>query len=288
MNVWLYLGLSILSSLLVAQVLRESKQRNGNIPIVLAINYLIASLVSFQSSEFNQMSVLILSIAVITGIFFAINFFVFAHSVQKNGLGLSITAMRVSLIVPILGSVFLFKEQLSVWIGLGLALIAIVFHLMNPSKLDFLNQKSNSQSFVLLFSLFLISGFGDLSIKFYEEIGSGAMNSYGFMFVVFSVAFLVCLIAIVNQKNNSEVRPVLWKSMILGLLLGIPNLYSSIFMIKALSGLKAVIAFPLANISIILLGSFWGILYWKDIITRKQKFGIALALISIIILSIEP
>jgi multidrug transporter EmrE-like cation transporter len=69
-----------------------------------------------------------------------------------------------------------------------------------------------------------------------------------------------------------------------GVAAGIVNLYSSIFLIYALRLMPGSVVFPLVNVSLVVLGTFIGIILWKDTLSEKQWSGLAIAIISIFLL----
>ena len=71
-----------------------------------------------------------------------------------------------------------------------------------------------------------------------------------------------------------------------GTALGIANLYSSYFLLLALSELSGALTFSLVNILNVMVGTLIGVLIWKDELSIQQKAGISLALISILLLSL--
>ena len=78
------------------------------------------------------------------------------------------------------------------------------------------------------------------------------------------------------------------KSIVGGLFLGIPNYYSMYFLIKALQSknLESATVFTLINIGIILLTTFFGILLFKEKLLKQNYFGIALAIIAVILVTL--
>src|SRR5690625_7400546 len=67
-------------------------------------------------------------LAFTTGWLFIANFFIYSQSVRHNGLGLSVAAMRVSLLIPVLLSAFWYGEPLGTlqWGGLVLLVPILV------------------------------------------------------------------------------------------------------------------------------------------------------------------
>ena len=132
----------------------------------------------------------------------------------------------------------------------------------------------------LLVFIFLVAGFADASLKIYEEDFSAQFNEQLFMSMVFGAAFLIGSTAMVIRKESFFTM----KELGMGCVIGIPNLYSSIFLIYALRDIDGAIAYPLVNTISVIAGAALGVWFWRDSITRLQWVGIGIAVIAIILL----
>jgi drug/metabolite transporter (DMT)-like permease len=222
---------------------------------------------------------LYVAIVIIGGLFIG-NFFIYSKSVDVNGVGVSVAAMRLSLLLPVLISVLGYRETLSVggWIGVGLVFGALYLLMPKHSKQQ-LSAGGISTGFLLLF-LFLGTGLADSSLKIFEEEWSAGLTELEFMAMVFFSAFIIGLIVMIitgsNIINKKELR--------LGLLLGLPNLYSSIFLLYALQEMNGAIAFTAVNLLNVAGGTLLGKWRWEDSVTHLQWAGLVLALIAISLL----
>jgi drug/metabolite transporter (DMT)-like permease len=186
--------------------------------------------------------------------------------------------MRLSLLIPVLLSVFLYKEYLNLLEILGVLIVFSALVLLiprrNKDKLD------NVGAGWLLIIIFALSGFADASLKVYQEEFSRELNELLFMGLIFGGAFLIGIIICTLRKGpifrSEEVK--------LGALIGIPNLYSSIFLIYALGEISGAIAYPMVNMLNVAGGTALGIVVWGDIISLKQWVGLGLALAAILLL----
>ncbi len=132
----------------------------------------------------------------------------------------------------------------------------------------------------LLVFIFLITGFADASLKIYQEEWSLQFNEQLFMSLVFGGAFLIGLAAMAIRRKSFFTL----KEAGMGCLIGIPNLYSSIFLIYALKDIDGAIAYPLVNTLSVAAGTALGVWFWKDEITPIQGLGIGVAVVAIILL----
>jgi multidrug transporter EmrE-like cation transporter len=79
------------------------------------------------------------------------------------------------------------------------------------------------------------------------------------------------------------------KDIIAGIALGIPNYFSIYFLIEALRHptIDSSIVFVINNVSTVLLSTLLGILLFKEHLVRKNKIGIIIAVVSIILVAIS-
>lgn len=282
---FLFLALSAIFSLSIAQVLKFVEIKSLRVLNVLVINYLVAVLISIFSTDWAGFSVQtgfipILIHSAILGFLFIANFLIYSKSIDKNGMGISIAAMRMSLVFPILLSLFIYNEQFTVGLIIGILLSFISLILLVPSI-----KKSRSVQLkfaILPVLLFFISGITDSGLKIFEREFSMLFDESQFLASLFFFAFLTGTIILFIRKQLTFT----WKEWAYGTVLGVVNLYSSYFILMALKDIPGSVVFPLTNLSIVFVGTFIGVIFWKDRPDNRQWIGLALASISIFLLVI--
>jgi drug/metabolite transporter (DMT)-like permease len=250
----------------------------------LTINYLVAFIIAFTIGfgEDNRLvwsqSRYLFLFCLIIGVFFIGNFVVYGKSVHANGVGVSVAAMRLSLLIPVVISIFLYSENLDSVKLLGILGVLGALLLLIPQKSEIRIGKIHA-SWLLLIT-FMLSGLADASLKIYQEDFSMQLNESLFMGIIFMASFVMGLTACFYRGGPLITK----KELILGTCIGIPNLYSSIFLIYALEGIRGAVAFPIVNTLNVLGGTFLGLLFWKDRVSFRQWLGIATAVIAILLL----
>jgi drug/metabolite transporter (DMT)-like permease len=251
----------------------------------LTVNYIVAgifALVVGISGEggtgFLSHTLYLFLFCIVVGAFFIGNFIVYSKSVHTNGVGITIAAMRLSLLIPVLISVFMYAEYLNIPKLTGVILVFGSLILLIPKKKG--ERIGNINASWLLLITFILSGFADASLKIYEEEFSIALNESTFMGLVFVGAFVIGL-TLSLFRSGPVIRK---KEALLGAAIGIPNLYSAIFLIYALGDISGSIAYPIVNILNVLGGTFLGLLVWSDKVSPKQWAGIITAIIAIMLL----
>lgn len=275
--------LTIFCSTSIALLIRFSGTKNEKPIVLLASNYLIASIISlFYIFYFDsKFTLTIVSFGLILGLLFVLSFFAFTRAVSLAGTALATVSSRLSVIVPLIFSIIIFKEDptMNQIIGMILALVTICFFYLSIKNTNNSLQNNKIKYFYLLAVLIGI-GINDFSMKIFQQTYSEVEKPY-FLFSIFFSAFLYSLFYIKFKKLKLEKNTI-----IKGVILGVPNVYSTIFLIGALTQLPAVLVFPLTNIGIIILTAILAALIFKERLNRYGIYSLVLGLISIIFLTI--
>lgn len=277
--------LSAACSVILAHLLKSAETRRLSTINVLTVNYLTALLAAISLNVYSGKPVIpdfplwFVLFAGVVGCLFIINFFIFSKSVDRNGLGVTIASMRVSLLIPILVSVLVYGEILNLRkvSGIIIVFLAMGFFITAKKTLDIQRVSHH----LLLIALFVITGLVDSSLKVFEREMLGTSTEAHFMTALFVVAFITGLTVSFWQ---GEMQKITSREIFYGALVGVPNLFSSIFLIKALSIIDASAAYSLVNLLVITGGTMVGIIIWKDKVTPKEWAGLVLALLAIVLL----
>ena len=278
----IYLIFSILSSVLVAVIIRLNEARNLNRAAVMLFNYITAAaigiLLTNELPSLKTFSIL-LPLGSFTGFIYVATFFVYMYSVRQMGMAIPVTVTRLSVVVPVLGSVIIFSEAINTiqFFGIVMALISIFLFSWNDKKVK---ANTDRKEFYLPILLFLMMGSGDFSLKVFQGIYP-ADYLMSFIILVFVISSILSLFLVLVRRVKIS-RQII----IAGFLLGIPNYFSAYFILKALQQLSGAITFTLNNIGIIMLSTFLGFIIWREPLKRKAIFAIAFAIISVILLNI--
>jgi drug/metabolite transporter (DMT)-like permease len=133
-----------------------------------------------------------------------------------------------------------------------------------------------------LFLLFILFGSIDASMKYFK-IRYPATDNNIFLIALFFSALVWSAAYILISKRKIELHAVTS-----GLFLGIPNFFSSYFVLLALSaGIPAYVTFPVINIGIIIASALAGRIIFSESLPARRIFFICLGSIAIILLTIE-
>ena len=286
----IYLLLSILASTIIFIIFKLFEKFQINIFQAIVVNYCIA----FTTGILSYNGTITISqlpnldwfyYTLILGALFIIVFNLMAITTQKSGLSVVSVATKMSVVVPVLFGLLYYKESLGgvKLIGIAIALIA-VYLTSNKSKQGI---SVNRKSIVLPILVFIGSGIIDTSIKFLEDTYVANNDVPLFSAIIFLAAAVIGFIFIIIQIIRGSFK-FEFKNIIAGICLGVPNYFSIYFLVQTLRSdiLESSGIFAINNVSIVALSTFAGIFIFKEKLIRKNWIGIALAILSIVLISI--
>ena len=286
----IYLLLSILASTIIFIIFKLFEKFQINIFQAIVVNYCIA----FTTGILSYNGTITISqlpnldwfyYTLILGALFIIVFNLMAITTQKSGLSVVSVATKMSVVVPVLFGLLYYNESLGTvkLIGIAIALIA-VYLTSNKSKQGI---TVNRKSIVLPILVFIGSGIIDTSIKFLEDTYVANNDVPLFSAIIFLAAAVIGFIFIIIQIIRGSFK-FEFKNIIAGICLGVPNYFSIYFLVKTLRSdiLESSGIFAINNVSIVALSTFAGIFIFKEKLIRKNWIGIALAILSIVLISI--
>ena len=285
----LYLFLAILSSASIALILKSSENRDLNRYAVTSANYVAAftisiifslssSSVSFEPGP-SLFSALV--IGLFGGVLYFLGFIFIQKSIRENGVGITGAVAKTGIILPVILSMILWKEIPNILQSAGviLSLAAIVMINVSPRELD--RVKGVNKTIILLF---LIVGFAEFSNKLFEIYG-GTDYKAVFLFVVFFTAFWVSLFFTVKGVRSG--RKVKKTDILTGLMVGIPNMFASYFLIESFNYYKASVAFPIVSSGTILLINAGGFFIFGERLKRKELFAVIMIIAAIVMMNVK-
>ena len=218
------------------------------------------------------------------GVFFIVVFNIIAKTSQVAGVSVASVATKMSLVVPVIFGVFLYKERLSPVqvIGILLALAAVYFTSFKEGS-----QNISKKTLLLPLLAFLGSGLIDALIKYFEEIHLTKEELPIFSAVVFGTAAITGMAFIGANAFKKPIR-VNSRNVVGGIALGIPNYFSIFFLVKALQNehFTSAAIFTINNVAIVMVSTLVGIWFFKESMSIKNWGGIALAVVSIVLVAL--
>ncbi len=281
----LYLILAVAASAAMAIVLKCFRNQKGNRYGILLGNYLTCVVISFFMLPDRHLigtgSWITLVCGIGGGIFFVLALICMQSSIRSNGAGLTSAFARLGLIIALGVSILLFRERPSAMrlVGIGLAMAAIIV-----LRSDGTTQKRGRSGFVLLLLTLAASGCADAMAKVFEQFGSDSEDKLYF-FWLFVTAVLLCavLAAAEGARGKKKLYPGAFAA---GILVGIPNYFSSFLLLRALQALPATVVYPTYSVATILLVLGLSAVFFRERLTKRQRPGILLILAALALLNL--
>ena len=252
------------------------------------VNYITAAAVGylFRENNFSLSEVLAadwLYPSIIIGALFVAMFYFIGIATQKVGITITSISTKMSVLFPILFSIFYYGESVYLLkvIGMVIAIVAIVF-----SSIKAKAENSSLKNFIFPIGLFLGMGLIDSFVKFNQEEflkDTGALESTTVTFAVSAIISLSILLGL-NLKTQSKLK---WNSFPFGIFLGVVNFCSLYFLILALNTnfLDSSVIFAINNSAIIMISVLVGKFFFKEQLILLNWLGVVLSMLAIIALS---
>lgn len=252
------------------------------------INYIVAFSMGFLLAE-RQIPILEIYLepwfpgALVLGALFIAIFFVMAMTAQKNGVSVTSIAGKMSVVVPILFGIFLYNESVTFFkiLGIVIALIAVYLSSVKEEK----QEKNGTLLFPIL--LFIGSGTIDTLLKYVQVNYVADVDVSVFSGSLFGIAaifgFVILTIRTIKKREAFGLKNVL-----AGIVLGVPNYYSIVFLMKALQNknIESSTLFTVNNVAIVIVSTLVGLLFFKEKFSLKNKIGVVLAILGIVLVTI--
>ncbi len=283
----LYLLLSVFFTTTVFLIIKEFNRFGVDNFQGIVVSYFVALTIGVFFSDVKPTYTFLMhsnwwfGALVISAIFISV-FNIMAITAQKGGLSVMTVANKMSVVIPILAGILLYKEPLNVLkiAGILLALLGVFFTSLKKGISTFSNQL-----WYLPFLIFIGSGVADAVINHMQRCYVSLQE-----FDVFTTSlFLFCgiigvFICVVKLALGKLL--ITTKSIVGGLVLGVPNYFSIYFLLKALSQpeYQTSFVFSVNNVSIVLCSVCLGVVFYKEKLSNYNYIGVVVSLLAIVLL----
>lgn len=258
----------------------------------IVINYFTAvSCAVFSSGQLpyhSGMSGASIVLALFIGTFFIFGFNVLARTVQIYGITIGTLMQKMSVLLTVIYAVLYFNEILGPWkaSGILLAVVSIVL-VTQRRKADRIKGKVSFRNSLAILPVltFVSSGFIDslfLTGQKYGWISGTDIPFIGSLFFTAGMIGILLWMLIPVFRRLPDLRSIL-----AGILLGVPNFYSVYFLLSILDlGWDGSVVFPIFNVGVLLASALAGAILLKEDMPPTRIAGVLLASLAIYFISI--
>ncbi len=287
----IYLLLSIFCTTLLILAFKIFDRRG--IPVFQAIvfNYLSATVCAFLFMP-DKTSVLggeVLSsawlpLALVLGSMFILVFNLTSMATVRYGVSTASVAMKLGLVFPVLLAFTIYGEDFN-WLKLLGIVFAFAAVILSSLKEEEKSAEHKSSFAILPILVFVGSGACDSFTQYANKTYLSASGMEEFSLFLFIAASSVGSSIFIFQFATKKAAFNLG-SLIGGILLGIANYFSFLFLLKSLATISwgSSVVFPISNLGTVAVATVAGILFFKEKISKTNWLGLGFAVVSIILI----
>lgn len=286
----IYLLLSILINTLLFVIFKYFSRFKVNNLQAIVVNYFVAFIVGYLFETDKHAFTTITRAAwfpgtLFLGVLFVTLFNVLALTAQKGGLSVVSIASKMSLVIPVVFAFIVYGDTITLFKIGGIVLALLAVYLVTKKTVTPSVEKKYLYLPVLLF---FGSGLLDTVLKFIETRYVSLEETTIYSASIFLIAGITGILFLIVQRLINGVK-FQSKSLIAGIILGVPNFFSIFFLLKALkmNGLESSYIFPVNNVGIVLLSTFTGAMLFREKLSTLNKIGIIAAISAILLMSTE-
>lgn len=249
-------------------------------------NYITACACGFvlYSNEWNAQNLVQLNWipwTILCAILFISLFFIMAKSSQLNGVGVTSVAVKMSMAFSLLIIIILYGEDIGI-----LKLTGILFAMIGIFLITKQESSNKSSAAWMLLVLFIGSGILDFSINYIQKHVLTTLSPSLFSAIGFGTAGIIGIVLISIQRLRGKIR-FATRNIIAGLILGVPNYFSIFLLMESYrdTGWNDSVVLAVTNVSIVLLSTVLGLLFFKEKLSAKKKLGLLCAILAISVLA---
>ena len=291
MSSTVYLIIAVLSSASMAIVLKIFRNQKGNRYGIILGNYLTCVLLSFllmpEKHALLSPDPITILCGIVAGVLFVAGLVSMQSSIAVNGAILTSAFSKLGLIVPLVISAVFFGDRIRILQIPGILLIFLSFWLILFDKDSIKKQHSGTASGrkpVLLLAVLLACGFADAMAKVFEHVGKREEDQLYFLILFAAAALITCFLMYMEYRKTG--KKLSGKEFLAGILVGIPNYFSSALLLQALTGLPSFVVYPCFCAGTLLLVTVIGAAFFRARPGKRAWAGLAVIVLALVLLNL--
>jgi len=277
---------SSILSVLIFWIFKEMGRRNVKALPVIVMNYLVCMILGniilgethlLQPSTLTKEGVWPIFFL---GFLFMVTFLLMAESTRESGASLSAVASKMSMVIPVSSALFLFGEEVSTQLLIGISLA-----LLSVGLITYQSENTGGFSWLLI-AVFIGSGGVDLSMNLIKHQHYSGWSNMQFTTLTFFGAAVAGLLYMLWQGLNHGFKvKIPRETLFFGVLLGGINLFSIYAIYHALDVFESnsSVFFTVNNVLVVMGSVTVGLVYREGFNSRKI-IGLIAAVFALILL----
>ena len=274
--------LAIVSSALISVMMRAGEKKLQSNMVMFIANYAVCTILSgtFMGGQ-SLFAVaegwgLVACMGAVSGVLYLVSFMLLQKNINRNGLSVSAVFMKLGVIVPTLMAILVFHEQpgLTQLAGILIAVTAVILITYEKSE-----SGAGHQSLWLII-LLLCSGVTDAMANIFDKLGNNSLKDH-YLLITFFCALLSSVILFLRDR-----RKIAGFDLLMGACIGVPNYFSSRFLLGALREIPAMIVYPVYSVMTVVLITIAGVILFKEKISRRKACAMMMILAALVFLNI--
>jgi len=224
--------------------------------------------------------------ALLMGTIFIATFNIVGFTTQQLGVSVASVSNKLSLVIPFIFSVILYREPLTILKSAGIVLALVAVYLTVKRNNADIQKTTGKWLLILPLLLFAGSGLLDTLIKYTEQRFLNGSNNNDFLITAFASAGCIGLtllfILLITGKQRFDYRAIL-----AGAAIGFPNYFSIwclMTVLKQYAGNSSAII-PINNMGIVLFSALAAWLLFKERLSLVNWLGIVLSVCAIALIA---
>jgi drug/metabolite transporter (DMT)-like permease len=273
------LVLAILTSFTFGQLWKWSQRQGCHAALVVTVNYLVVALLTAVYLLWQggiELSPVVWKVGLVTGCTFILSMTLMTWALTVSDVATILTAFRLSIVVPIVGSVILWQEDVSPTQLAGIALALSALLLMSGGARAITGGALFRHGGLAL-AVCSMQGISHTSARWVHYAGLDDRHME-VLLVTAATAGLLGAAALTILR-----RPVNWPSLRMGIGIGVFNVAALAIFLAALARFQSAQFFPVSGCAVVIMDSIFAHLVWRERLSVLTAIGAVIGAGSILL-----